>query len=398
MLNHDLELLQPYPFERLRQLFSGIEPPVHQSPIAMQIGEPKHPAPSFVEAAIQRGLSGLSTYPLTAGTSTLRVAIRDWISRRYGVPDMDPDLEILPVNGSREALFAIAQVVIDRSRSNPTVVCPNPFYQIYEGAAILAGGQPYFVNCLESNGFAPPFEGVPDTVWASTQLVYVCSPGNPSGHVLTLGEWRTLFELSAKFGFVIASDECYSELYFDESKPPLGALAAARACGTNGYERLIVFSSLSKRSNLPGMRSGFVAGDRSLIRKFLLYRTYHGSAMSPMFQFVSTAAWSDEDHVIENRRAYSRKFYAVLPILKNRYPARMPAAGFYLWIRLDEDDQTFAKEIYRRYNLSVLPGSFLSRTADNINPGQGFVRLALVASLAECVSAAQRLDHFRTIN
>lgn len=394
-LNRDLQLLQPYPFERLRQLYAGITPGT-QSPISMQIGEPKHAAPPFIAEEILRGMSGLSSYPLTAGTPKLRIAIRDWISHRYGIPPLDTDLEVLPVNGSREALFAIAQVVIDRTAKNPRVVCPNPFYQIYEGAALLAGAQPYFVNCTEDGGFAANFSDVPDAVWAATQLAYVCSPANPSGHVMSLDEWRTLFELSSKFGFVIASDECYSEVYFEEGSPPLGALAAAHALKIQDYERLIVFSSLSKRSNLPGMRSGFVAGDRNLIKKFLLYRTYHGSAMSPMFQAASTAAWSDEGHVIANRQAYAEKFNAVMPILANRYPAKMPQAGFYVWLRLDEDDQTFAKEIYRRYNLSVLPGSFLSRNSDNINPGHGYVRLALVSSLEECVAAAERLDHFRT--
>ena len=394
-MNSDLELLQPYPFERLRQLYSGITPAPIYKPISMQIGEPKHPAPPFIADAIKHGLGGLSSYPLTAGTETLRLAIRDWILRRYGIPELDPDHEVLPVNGSREALFAIAQVVIDRKKRDPRVVCPNPFYQIYEGAALLAGAKPHFVNCIEQRDFSPNFDQVPESVWDTTQLVYVCSPGNPSGNVISLDEWRLLFRLSEKFGFVIASDECYSELYFQEGAPPLGALTAARMCGLDDYRRLIIFSSLSKRSNLPGMRSGFVAGDREIIRKFLLYRTYHGSAMSPTFQQASIAAWADEAHVVENRRAYAQKFESVVPILTRRYAVRMPSAGFYLWLRLEEDDQSFAKEIYRRYNLSVLPGSFLSREADGINPGQGFIRLALVSSLDDCVDAAQRLDRFR---
>jgi len=360
----------------------------------MHIGEPKHPTPDFIAQAVADGISGLATYPATAGELRLRNAIGEWIKRRHGLAGIDAAHEILPVNGSREALFAVAQVVIDRQKDAPIVICPNPFYQIYEGAAILAGARPHFVNMSESNSFAANYHSVPLDVWRRTQLLYACSPANPTGRVMNLEEWGRLFDLAEEHNFVIASDECYSELYFDENGPPIGALAAASLCGRGGFERLIVFSSLSKRSNVPGMRSGFVAGDRRLLKEFLLYRTYHGSAMSPTFQHASTLAWMDEAHVEINRHLYAEKLRVVAPILSEALPVNLPEAGFYLWIKTPTDDTVFARDLYHRYNLTVLPGSFLGRFASGENPGKGFVRIALVAPLDECTEAAKRISQY----
>ena len=374
-MNPLLAKLQPYPFEKLRALIAENAPPANLSPINLSIGEPKHPTPALVKDALAASLDGLASYPATAGTPELRQAISAWLARRYGIPAPDPQTEVLPVNGSREALFAFAQTVIDPTR-NARVVCPNPFYQIYEGAAILAGATPVY--------------GQPES-WDGVQLVYACSPANPSGRVMSLDEWRVLFELSDRYGFVIASDECYSEIYFET--PPLGALEASRKL-KRGYERLAVFSSLSKRSNAPGMRSGFVAGDASLIAKFLLYRTYHGSAMSLAVQRASVAAWKDEAHVRENRRLYAEKFRAVLPLIRSPLETRMPDGGFYLWVRTPIDDAEFARRLHAQQNVLVLPGSFLARSAAGGNPGANHVRIALVAPPAECVEAARRIMRF----
>ena len=374
-MNPRLGRLQPYPFEKLRALMAGVTPPPGVSPINLSIGEPKHPTPALVKDALAASLDGLASYPATAGTPELRQAISAWLAHRYGIPAPDPLTEVLPVNGSREALFAFAQTVID-PRPGAKVVCPNPFYQIYEGAAILAGAVPVY--------------GTP-AGWEGVQLVYACSPANPSGRVMPLDEWRALFELSDRHGFVIASDECYSEIYFET--PPLGALEAARKL-KRGYERLVVFSSLSKRSNAPGMRSGFVAGDAELIAKFLLYRTYHGSAMSLAVQRASIAAWKDEAHVRENRRLYAEKFRAVAPLIRSPLETRLPDGGFYLWVRTPIDDAQFARRLQERHNVLVLPGSFLARTVDGANPGANHVRIALVAPLEECVEAARRLMRF----
>ena len=374
-MNPLLSKLQPYPFEKLRALVAENAPPANLSPINLSIGEPKHPTPALVKDALAASLDGLASYPATAGTPELRQAISTWLARRYGIPAPDPQTEVLPVNGSREALFAFAQTVIDPTR-DARVVCPNPFYQIYEGAAILAGATPVY--------------GQPES-WDGVQLVYACSPANPSGRVMTLDEWRALFELSDRYGFVIASDECYSEIYFET--PPLGALEASRKL-KRGYERLAVFSSLSKRSNAPGMRSGFVAGDASLIAKFLLYRTYHGSAMSLAVQRASVAAWKDEAHVRENRRLYAEKFRAVLPLIRSPLETRMPDGGFYLWVRTPIDDAEFARRLHAQQNVLVLPGSFLARSAAGGNPGANHVRIALVAPPAECVEAARRIMRF----
>ncbi|MGA8146191.1 MAG: succinyldiaminopimelate transaminase [Gallionellaceae bacterium] len=391
-MNPDLDRLQPYPFQKLAALFREVTPDGSLSPISLSIGEPKHATSQFIKDALIGGLNGLANYPTTAGSDALRSAIANWLARRYGIPAPDARTQVLPVNGSREALFAFAQAVIDRSRPNPVVVCPNPFYQIYEGAALLAGATPHFLNTLPENGYALDFPQLPEAVWQRTQLIYVCSPGNPNGHVMPLAEWKTLFEMADRYGFIIAADECYSEIYFEH--PPLGALQAARQLGRGDYRNLVVFSSLSKRSNVPGMRSGFVAGDARILEKFALYRTYHGCAMNPAVQAASIAAWSDEMHVAENRRLYAEKFGRVAGILKPVLPVSMPDAGFYLWIRTPIADSSFAQSLYRDYNVAVLPGSYLARSANGVNPGEGFVRLALVASTEETVEAAHRIADF----
>jgi N-succinyldiaminopimelate aminotransferase len=391
-MNPNLNLLQPYPFQRLRELFAGVTPNPAFTNINLSIGEPKHATPALIKDALVDNIKGLATYPTTLGILPLREAIASWATRRYGIPLLNTETEILPVIGSREALFAIAQAVIDSSKSNPIVISPNPFYQIYEGAAFLAGAQPYFLNTTVENNHAMDFASVPAEVLNRTQLVYVCSPGNPSGKVMSLEQWKEIFALSDKYGFVIAADECYSEIYFNETEKPLGALQAAYLLGRS-YANLIVFSSLSKRSNVPGMRSGFVAGDAKLIAKFLLYRTYHGSAMSPTVQMASIAAWNDEAHVIENRRLYAKKFNTVTPMLSSVLQVEMPDAAFYLWAKTKESDTDFAVKLYRDLNITVLPGSLLAREAHGTNPGENFIRLALVASLDECVEAAKRIQN-----
>ena len=395
-MNPLLDKLQPYPFEKLRQLFAGVTPNAAYSPISLGIGEPKHPTPEFIKKALADNLGGLANYPTTVGSDALRTAIAGWIERRYGLPRLDPATQILPVNGSREALFALAQTLIDPAK-NALVMCPNPFYQIYEGAAYLAGAEPWFVNSDPARNFAPDYRSVPDETWKRVQLLYVCSPGNPTGAVLTLEDWKELFALSDRYGFVIASDECYSEIYF-KAEPPLGGLEAAYKLGRAGYPRLISFSSLSKRSNVPGMRSGFVAGDAEVIKKFLLYRTYHGSAMSPAIQAASVAAWNDEQHVVENREKYIAKFGKITPMLQEVLDVQLPDAGFYLWAKVDGrvsiSDTEFAKRLYAEYNVTVLPGSYLAREAHGINPGRNRIRMALVAEVEECLEAARRIVEF----
>ena len=391
-MNPNLNLLQPYPFQKLRQLFDGVTRNVALKPIDMQIGEPKHATPGFIRQALTDNLDGLSAYPTTLGTATLRNNIAAWIKRRYNLPGIDPDTEVIPVNGSREALFSFAQTVIDSSNAKqPVVVCPNPFYQIYEGAAFLAGAVPHFINTLPENHFKLDFSQLSDEVWSRTQLIYVCSPNNPTGSVMTLDDWRALFALSDRYGFVVASDECYSEIYCDENNPPLGALDAAQQLGRAGFPRLVVFNSLSKRSNVPGLRSGFAAGNAQLLEKFLLYRTYHGSAMNPAAQAASAAAWSDEAHVVENRRLYARKFTDAIAVLSGTTEVQMPDASFYLWIKTPVSDTEFTKWLYQDYNVTVLPGSYLARDAHGINPGKDFVRIALVASPEECIEAMERI-------
>ncbi|WP_027467431.1 succinyldiaminopimelate transaminase [Deefgea rivuli] len=392
-----LELLQPYPFQKLRQLFARVRPNPELNPINLSIGEPKHPAPELVKAALMANMAGLSSYPATLGSAELRQSISDWVSRRYDLPALNIATEILPVNGSREALFAFAQAVIDPTVDRPVVLSPNPFYQIYEGAAFLAGADPWFVNCTAENRFQPDWDSVPAEVWARTQLVFVCSPGNPTGAVATLSDWERLFALSDQYGFVIASDECYSEIYFGDNKP-LGGLEAAAKLGRD-YTRLVMFSSLSKRSNVPGMRSGFVAGEAKIIEKFLLYRTYHGCAMSPMVMAASAVAWNDETHVIDNRQRYAEKFAAVTSVLQTVLDVSLPDAAFYLWAKVPMDDEAFALGLFAQQHVTVLPGSYLARPAHGINPGLGYIRIALVAPLEECVAAAERIVQYcKTLN
>lgn len=383
--------LSPYPFERLRRAFSEVTPNPALAPINLSIGEPKHATPRLVTDALVSGLQGLANYPTTVGTPALREAIAGWLARRHDLAPLDPATQVLPVLGSREALFAFAQAIVDPSRPGATVVMPNPFYQIYEGAAILAGALPYCANAVAAGGFAPVWDEIPDDTWARTQLLYVCSPDNPTGRVIARDEWRHLFELSDRHGFVIAADECYSEIYFDEAKPPLGALGAARSLGREGFPRLVTFGSLSKRSNAPGMRSGYVAGDAALIKSFLLYRTYHGSAMSPPVASASIAAWGDEEHVRANRALYAAKFAALQPRLAQALPVAMPEAAFYLWARTRRDDVAFARRLLAEQNVTVLPGSYLARDAHGTNPGRGYIRIALVASFDECREAIERI-------
>lgn len=393
-MNPRLDALHPYPFEKLRALLASAgTPPDGLAPINLSIGEPKHAAPERVAQAIRDGMAGLSVYPSTKGDPALRRAISAWLARRYSIPAPDAETQVLPALGSREALFAFTQTVIDPS-AGAVVVCPNPFYQIYEGATLLAGGTPYYVNADAARNFGCDWNHVPEDIWRKTRLVFVCSPGNPAGNVMSLEEWKTLFQLSDRHGFVIASDECYSEIYLDEGNPPLGGLQAARRLGRDDYRNMVAFSSLSKRSNVPGLRSGFVAGDAALIGRFLLYRTYHGSAMSPIVTAGSIAAWTDEEHVKENRRMYREKFDAVLPILRDVLNVDRPQASFYLWAGTSGPDTAFVRDLYGRTGVTVLPGSFLARDAHGVNPGENRVRMALVAPLAECVQAAERIAHF----
>jgi N-succinyldiaminopimelate aminotransferase len=397
-MNPLLSRLQPYPFERLRQLHADITPNQAYKPISLGIGEPRHATPQLIKDALSASLigSGLASYPATVGEPKLRLVMSDWLARRYSLK-VDAATQILPVNGSREALFSLAQTVVDASQSGATVVSPNPFYQIYEGAALLAGAQTWFAPSDPARNFAVDWAGVPEAVWAKTQLLFVCSPGNPTGAVMSLAEWELLFKLSDRHGFVIASDECYSEIYFRD-EPPLGGLQAAEQLGRHDFKNLIALTSLSKRSNVPGLRSGFACGDAALIKSFLLYRTYHGSAMSPVVQAASIAAWNDEQHVVDNRAQYREKFAQVTPLLAAVMDVALPDAGFYLWAAIPAvfkgSDTTFARELLALYNVVVLPGSYLAREAHGFNPGAGRIRMALVAETAECVEAAQRIAQF----
>ena len=391
-MNPHLSRLQPYPFERLKQLLAGVKPNPDYRPISLGIGEPKHATPALVIQALTANLAGLSSYPATAGEPALREAVAGWLQRRYGL-DVNPATQVLPVNGTREALFALTQTVVDGTRPGATVLCPNPFYQIYEGATLLAGADPYYVPSDPAKNFAVVWDSVPAAVWARTQMIFVCSPGNPTGAVMPLPEWKKLFELSDQHGFVIASDECYSEIYFRD-EPPLGGMEAAAKLGRLDFKNLIALTSLSKRSSVPGMRSGFVAGDAAIVKQFLLYRTYHGSAMSTVVQAASIAAWNDEQHVIENRNLYREKFAQVTPVLAGVLDVKLPDAAFYLWAGVKGSDTDFARDLLALYNVTVLPGSYLARQARGFNPGAGRVRMALVAETAECLEAAQRIVQF----
>tara|TARA_Y100000590_G_scaffold464390_2_gene633723 strand:- start:3891 stop:5090 length:1200 start_codon:yes stop_codon:yes gene_type:complete len=395
-VNPNLNKLYSYPFQKLNKLYSGIVPNPAYAPISLHIGEPKHKTPDFIRVGLIEGLDKLTVYPTTLGEKSLRISIASWLKNRYKLPAIDPDTEVIPVNGSREALFSFAQAVIDPSHSNATVICPNPFYQIYEGAALLAGATPYFLNALPENDFIPDYSQIPNSIWARTQLIYVCSPANPTGTVMTIDEWKELFTLADHYGFVIAADECYSEIYLEEHNPPLGALEAAHLLNRKNFSRLIVFGSLSKRSNVPGMRSGFVVGNSEILKKFLLYRTYHGCAMNPAVQAASIAAWGDESHVSDNRRLYREKFIAVHKLLNEQMEISIPQATFYFWARTVINDTDFSQRLYQDYNVTVLPGSYLSREVDNVNPGKNFIRMAMVPPLSECIEATKRIKSFCT--
>ncbi|MDH5436729.1 MAG: succinyldiaminopimelate transaminase [Gammaproteobacteria bacterium] len=394
-MNPELNKLQPYPFEKLNALKQGITPPASKNHIALSIGEPKHLSPIFVLDEIAMNLKGIGSYPLTRGLPELRQAIVDWNIKRYQLPtsSLDAEKNVLPVSGTREALFAFAQAIVDRT-SNPLVMMPNPFYQIYEGAALLAGAEPYFMNTTSATGFIPDFDAVPETVWQRCQLLYLCSPGNPTGTVMSIEILQKVIQLADKYDFIIASDECYSEIYFDEEQPPPGILEAAHKMGRDDFKRCIAFNSLSKRSNLPGLRSGFVAGDADLITGFLKYRTYHGSALPPPTQMASIKAWGDEIHVQENRALYKKKINGVYDSLSKVLTLSKPEASFYLWPETPIDDAEFARGLFAQQNITILPGQYLSRMANNLNPGQNRIRIALVASAEECMEAADRLSQY----
>ncbi|MEE9494250.1 MAG: succinyldiaminopimelate transaminase [Gammaproteobacteria bacterium] len=396
-MNPDLDRLHPYPFQKMAVLHAGITPPADLSRIALSIGEPKHSTPTLITEACSQHLHGLASYPTTRGESALRSTIAHWLQQRFGLQDnsIDPEKHILPVNGTREALFAFAQCIIDR-RENPLILMPNPFYQIYEGAAILAGAEPWFMNTTRETDYLPDFDAIPESVWQRCQLLYLCSPGNPTGAVMHTQALQSLLDKADKYDFVIASDECYSEIYFDETSPPPGLLSACQQSGRDKFERCMVFHSLSKRSNAPGLRSGFVAGDATLIEQFFAYRTYHGCAMPPVTQAASIAAWSDEQHVQENRQLYRNKFSAVMDILGPVMNVSLPAASFYLWPETAIDDQHFSQGLLETQNVVVLPGSYLSRETESGNPGKNYVRMALVAPLDDCVEAAWRMRQFVT--
>lgn len=394
-MNPNLKRLHPYPFEKLARLKQGIKPPADKSPIALSMGEPQHASPDFIAATLTSSLNTLANYPTTKGIVELRTGIAQWLERRFKLKagSLNPETQVLPVNGTREALFSFAQSVIDASMQ-PLVVMPNPFYQIYEGAALLAGAEPYFINTVAANGYLPDFNEVPAAVWQRCQLLYICSPGNPSGAIIAEQTLQELLNLAERYDFIIAADECYSELYDDEQNPPPGLLQAAYTMGNTDFSRCVVFHSLSKRSNVPGLRSGFVAGDASILQQYLQYRTYHGCAMPLPTQYASLMAWNDETHVQQNRMLYREKFTAFIEILKDVCVINRPPASFYIWLATPISDTDFTQQLFAQENITVLPGSFLSRTAQGINPGTNHVRIALVAPLAECTLAAQRIKHF----
>ncbi|UUA74380.1 succinyldiaminopimelate transaminase [Cellvibrio sp. QJXJ] len=395
-MNPDLNQLHPYPFEKLAALKAAVSAPPGLTDIMLSIGEPKHEPPVFVLDTLVNNLHKLSNYPTTKGLPELRTAIATWATKRFqlNAGSFTAENHVLPVNGTREALFAFAQAIIDRSKTNPLIVSPNPFYQIYEGAAILSGAEPYFLNCTPDNNFIPDFSAVPASIWERCQLLFICSPGNPTGAVMSAAQFKELIALADQYDFVIASDECYSELYFDEQNPPVGLLQACAELGRDDFARCVVFHSLSKRSNLPGLRSGFVGGDAKILEKFLLYRTYHGCAMPVPTQLASVAAWQDEQHVIANRDAYRAKFDAVLKVLDGCLEVQKPDASFYLWPKTPIKGELFAQQLYAQQKVTTLPGSYLARETDGMNPGEYYVRLALVAPLAECIEAAERIKAF----
>jgi N-succinyldiaminopimelate aminotransferase len=394
-VNPRLGLLQPYPFERLRALLGTATPPKDLRPISLGLGEPQHPTPALVKDALAANLGALSRYPVTLGLPELREAIAEWLARRHGIPKPDANKQVMPVNGSREALFSIAQAVLDPDERDALVAIPNPFYQIYEGSTLLAGAKPVFINAMASNHLRPDWSAVSEAEWKRVRMMFVCSPSNPHGRVMTLDDWKRVFELSDRHGFVVVSDECYSEIYFDEARAPLGALAAAKKLGRDAYSRLVVLGSLSKRSSAPGLRSGYAAGDAAVLEKYLQYRTYFGSAMSNAVQMASIAAWKDESHVIESRRMYREKFAAFYERVNPVLPLARPEAAFYYWVAVPGgDDLAFTRDLFAATNVTVLPGSFLSRDAHGANPGRGFVRMALVSTAEESAEAAGRIAEF----
>ena len=393
-MNPDLSKLQPYPFEKLAKLKGEVAPPADLEHIALSIGEPKHPAPEFVLDTLRTELQRVENYPTTKGLPELNSTIANWLELRFSLENVDPVSQVIPVNGTREAIFAFTQAVVNRSQYRPLVVSPNPFYQIYEGAAYLSGAEPHFLPCLEENGFNPDYDAVPEEVWHRCQLLFVCTPGNPTGSTLKLDDFRKLIELADKYDFVLASDECYSEIYVDGADAPMGLLEACEQLGRKDFKRCVVFHSLSKRSNLPGLRSGFIAGDADLLKPFLLYRTYHGCAMPVHTQLASIAAWNDESHVQQNRSEYTQKFRSVLEILSPVLDVKQTEASFYLWPKTPINEETFAQQLFAQQNVTVLPGSYLSRTVEGINPGERRIRMALVAETSECIEAAQRIRTF----
>ena len=393
-MNPDLSKLQPYPFEKLAKLKGEVTPPDSLEHIALSIGEPKHPAPEFVLDTLRTELQRVENYPTTKGLPELNSTIASWLERRFSLANVDPVSQVIPVNGTREAIFAFTQAVVNRCQYRPLVVSPNPFYQIYEGAAYLSGAEPHFLPCLEQNGFNPDYDAVPEEIWHRCQMLFVCTPGNPSGSTLKLEDFKKLIDLADQYDFVLASDECYSEIYVDGADAPMGLLEACEQLGRKDFKRCVVFHSLSKRSNLPGLRSGFIAGDADLLKPFLLYRTYHGCAMPVHTQLASIAAWSDEQHVIKNRQEYTQKFSSVLDILSPVLDVKQTEASFYLWPKTPINEETFAQQLFAQQNVTVLPGSYLSRTVDEINPGSNRIRMALVAPTAECTEAALRIRSF----
>ena len=393
-MNPDLSKLQPYPFEKLAKLKGEVTPPDSLEHIALSIGEPKHPAPEFVLDTLRTELQRVENYPTTKGLPELNSTIASWLERRFSLANVDPVSQVIPVNGTREAIFAFTQAVVNRCQYRPLVVSPNPFYQIYEGAAYLSGAEPHFLPCLEENGFNPDYDAVPEEIWHRCQMLFVCTPGNPTGSTLKLEDFKKLIDLADQYDFVLASDECYSEIYVDGADAPMGLLEACEQLGRKDFKRCVVFHSLSKRSNLPGLRSGFIAGDADLLKPFLLYRTYHGCAMPVHTQLASIAAWSDEQHVIKNRQEYTQKFSSVLDILSPVLDVKQTEASFYLWPKTPINEETFAQQLFAQQNVTVLPGSYLSRTVDDINPGSNRIRMALVAPTAECTEAALRIRSF----
>ncbi len=390
LMNEHLASLHPYPFEKLAGLLSGLTPPKNLRSISLSIGEPRHKSPDFVKELLVDNLKHLSSYPTTKGLPSLRQTIAEWLMKRYQLQQLNPETHVLPVNGTREAIFSFVQAVVkpQKGKQQSFVVMPNPFYQIYEGAAFLAGATPYFVNCTAQNNYLGDWDAIPESVWANTQLVFVCSPGNPTGAIMPAEKLKKLIELSDQYGFIIASDECYSELYFDIA--PYGLLEVCASMGRHDYHNCVVFHSLSKRSNLPGLRSGFIAGDAKILAPYLLYRTYHGSAMPVQHQLASAAAWADEAHVEQNRLLYRQKFDLFVNELGHKFAFKQPEAGFYFWLTVD-DDEAFAQRLYAEQNITVLPGRYLSREAHGINPGQNHVRMAMVADLEDCMDAVKRL-------